>query len=187
MTLDSQIESILFWKGEPMSVKKLADILKKSEDDIRVGIAELSVKLAGRGIQLVQKEDDVMLGTQREMGPIIEALVKEELIKDLGKAGLETLSIILYRGPVARRDIDYIRGVNSQFILRNLLVRGLVEKVNNPNDQRAFLYKPTFQLLTHLGINSLEQLPEFDDVRKEIDVHEKKHEEEPVDITEQSA
>jgi segregation and condensation protein B len=173
MTLDAQLESILFWKGEALSLKKLAEILKRTPEEIKEALSVLETKLEGRGVQLVYKEDEVMLGTRNEMGPTIEALVKEELVKDLGKAGLETLSIILYRGPVSRRDIDYIRGVNSQFILRNLLIRGLVEKVANPNDQRTFLYKPTFELLTHLGLSSLEQLPEYNEVRNEIVSHEK--------------
>jgi segregation and condensation protein B len=174
MTLDAQIESILFWKGEPMAVAKLADILKKTPHEIESALAELEQNLNGRGVQLIHKEGEVMIGTNSEMGPIIEALIKEELVKDLGKAGLETLSIILYRGPVSRRDIDYIRGVNSQFIVRNLLIRGLVEKVQNPTDQRTFLYKPTFELLAHLGLGSVDQLPEYTQVRNEIDTHQKK-------------
>jgi segregation and condensation protein B len=168
MPLDAQIEALLFWKGEAMSLKKLAEILKTSEQDIEVALAELEKKLEGRGVQLIRKEHEVMLGSRSEMGPVIEALVKEELVRDLGKAGLETLSIILYRGPVTRRDIDYIRGVNSQFILRNLLIRGLVEKVANPEDARTFLYKPTFELLAHMGLSSLEELPEFAHVHAEI-------------------
>ena len=69
-----------------------------------------------------------MLGTAPQMSATVETLTKEELMKDLGKAGLETISIILYKGPISRAEIDYIRGVQSNFILRNLLVRGLIEK-----------------------------------------------------------
>ncbi len=181
MPLDAQIESILFWKGEPVSINKIATILSKTDDEIKAELEILSIKLNNRGIQLVFKEDEVMLGTHKDMSDIITKLTKEELIRDLGKAGLETLSIILYRGPVSRRDIDYIRGVNSNFILRNLLVRGLVEKVQAPNDQRSFLYKPTFDLLTHLGISKIEDLPEFVDIRKQVEQHEKAHEEENVE------
>ncbi len=177
MTLDAKIESLLFWKGEPMTVEKLADILKKTPEEIGVALDELETKLAGRGVKLVRRENEVLLGSASEMGPTIEALAKEELMRDLGKAGLETLSIVLYRGPVTRRDIDYIRGVNSQFILRNLLVRGLVEKVQNPDDQRTFLYKPTFELLTHMGLGSIGELPEYKGIAAEIEEHEKKNDE----------
>jgi segregation and condensation protein B len=172
MTLDAQIEAVLFWKGESMAVTKLATILEKTEEEIREALTTLEQNLTNRGLQLIHKENEVLLGTHAEMGTIIETLTKEELIRDLGKAGLETLSIILYRGPVARRDIDYIRGVNSNFILRNLLIRGLVEKVQSPTDQRSFIYKPTFQLLSYLGISKLEDLPEYASVRQEIDARE---------------
>jgi len=131
-----------------------------------------------------------MLGTAPEMGELIEALIKEELSKDLGKAGLETLSIVLYRGPISRSKIDYIRGVSSTFILRNLLVRGLVERVSNPDDQRSFLYKPTFELLSYLGISRIEDLPEYDAVKQELesfqavkDVEEKTNEMEEDEIS----
>ncbi len=173
MTLDAQIEAILFWKGEPISVKKLAEILKKSLEDVKSALTGLEQSLENRGVQLIYKEDEVMLGTRNEISSLIETLIKEELMRDLGKAGLETLSIVLYRGPVSRKDIDYIRGVNSNFVLRNLLIRGLVEKIQNPEDQRSFVYKPTFQLLSYLGISKIEELPEYMQVKQEIEAHEK--------------
>jgi segregation and condensation protein B len=168
MPLDAVVEAILFWKGEPVAVSRLASLLKKTEDEIEAALVTLEEKLAGRGLQLVHKDGEVLLVTHPKVGPIIEILTREELVKDLGKAGLETLSIVVYQGPIARRDIDYIRGVNSNFILRNLLVRGLVEKVSDKNDQRSFLYKPTFELLSHLGLNRIEDLPEYVAYREEI-------------------
>jgi segregation and condensation protein B len=169
MTLEAHIEAILFWKAEPVSVKRLSEILEKSEDEIRAGILSLKANLAGRGLTLIELENEVTLGTAKEMSGIIEKLTKEELVKDLGKAGLETLSIVLYQGPISRPEIDYIRGVNSQFILRNLLVRGLVEKVENPKDRRSFLYKPTLELLAHLGISAIKDLPDYETVRTNIE------------------
>jgi segregation and condensation protein B len=169
MPLDARIESILFWKGEPVRIKKLAEILGVREEEIEMGLVELGKKLAGRGISLVRLEDEVSLGTAPEVSELIEKLTKEELIRDLGKAGLETLTIVLYKGPVKRSEIDYVRGVNSQFILRNLLVRGLVERVINPADERMFLYKPTFDLLSHLGIKSVNDLPEYDTFLKNLE------------------
>ena len=122
-----------------------------------------------RGITLIQLEDEVTLGTSKEASELIESLTKEELTKDIGKAGLETLSIILYQGPISRAELDYIRGVNSQFILRNLLVRGLIEKIDNPKDQRSFLYKPTLQLLSFIGISKIEDIPDFQSVKSDIE------------------
>ncbi len=169
MTLESQIEAVLFWKAEPVSIKKLASILNVKEEEIKSGIEALKKSLENRGLTLIEVEDEVTLGTSKDASGLIESLTKEELTKDLGKAGLETLSIILYQGPLSRADIDYIRGVNSQFILRNLLVRGLIERVDNPKDQRSFLYKPTLELISYLGISKLSDLPEFELVKKDIE------------------
>ncbi len=169
MNLSQQLEAILFWKAEPISIKKLASLLNSDEEAIKKGLIELENDLKGRGITLVQIGDEVMLGTAKELSPLIEQLTKEELSRDLGKAGLETLSIILYQGPISRADIDYIRGVNSQFILRALMIRGLVERVDNPKDARSFLYKSTLDLLAHLGISKLEELPELEQVKRDIE------------------
>jgi len=169
LSLDAQIEGILFWKGEPVRVKKLAQILNATENDILSSLEILKQKLEGRGMIIVFKEDEVMLGTTPQMSAILETLTKEELVKDLGKAGLETISIILYKGPISRAEIDYIRGVQSNFILRNLLVRGLIEKVVKPNDQRSFMYKPSFELLSYLGLSKIEDAPEYEKVKNEFE------------------
>jgi len=168
MELSSKIEAILFWKAEPMSFKKLATLLHVNLPELKASLAELEIALKGRGLTLIQTDDEVTLGTSKEHSALIEALTKEELTRDLGKAGLETISIILYQGPISRADIDYIRGVNSQFILRNLLIRGLVERVDNPADARSFLYKPTLELLSFMGITKIEDLPELGKVRADI-------------------
>ena len=169
LTLDSKIEAVLFFKGEPVSKKILAKILEKDIEDIENALLILEERLETRGICLMMTDDRAMLGTAPEISRVIEAIKKEELTKDLGKAGLETLSIILYKGPITRADIDYIRGVNSAFVLRNLLVRGLIEKNFNPKDQRSYLYKTSFELLAFLGISKVEDLPEYGEVRTEME------------------
>jgi segregation and condensation protein B len=168
LSLSSQIESLLFWKGDSMTVNKLSTLLKKDEEEIKKSLRELKEKLGGRGITLVELNDEVSLQTVPEMSELIESLQKEELSRDLGKAALETLSIVVYRAPVSRKDIDYIRGVNSTFILRNLLIRGLVEKMENATDARSFLYKPTLDLVSYLGLSSLEELPDYSSTRAEL-------------------
>ncbi len=168
MKLEQQIEAVLFWKGEPVKIKKLAEILTVAEETIVIGLGLLESSLNGRGLVLVRREDEVTLGTASEISPLIEKLTKEELVRDLGKAGLETLSIIIYKGPISRAEIDYIRGVQSNFIIRNLSIRGLIEKVTNPKDARSFLYKPTFELLQYLGVLKIEDMPEFENVKTEL-------------------
>lgn len=169
MDLDKKIEAILFWKGEPMKLKKLADMFSVTEEDVKFAINTVKENLENRGVAIIEKEDEVMLATAPEFSSIIEDLTKEELNKELGKASLETLSIILYQGPIKRSELDYIRGVNSQFILRNLLVRGLIEKITDPKDARTFVYKPSFELLQHLGVKNIEDLPEYESVKKDIE------------------
>ncbi len=182
--LSTKLEAILFWKAEPVTIKKLSSVLEVDENSVKEGLKQLENNLKGRGLSLVQTNDEVMLGTAKELSPLIEKIAKEELSRDLGKAGLETLSIILYQGPISRADIDYIRGVNSQFIVRNLMIRGLVERVDNPGDARSFLYKPTLTLLSHLGTSKIEDLPEYEQVKKEIEAFKKMSKEEEGEVKE---
>ena len=169
MTLDQKIEAILFYKGEPIMHKKLAELLGVSKDEIRDALKILEEKLAGRGLQLIFKEDAVMLGTNKELSPILENLRKEELSRELSKASLETLAVILYKEGATRSDIDYIRGVNSSFILRNMLIRGLIEKITDPTDSRRYIYKPTFDLLSFLGLSKISELPDYGEKKTMLD------------------
>ena len=166
MNLAAQIEAVLFFKAEPMTAKKLAGVLKTSEEEIEKALAELQNNLVNRGVALIRNGDEVELRTAQSVSALIEKLTREELSRDLGKAGLETIAVILYKGSAKRSEIDYIRGVNSSFILRNLLIRGLIER--EANGGRGFLYKPTTDLLAHLGVSKLEELPEFDKVKESL-------------------
>lgn len=161
MNRSQSICAILFYLAEPTSLKRLASLLRCREGDIKEALSSLESSLEAVGLRLIQNGEDITLGTAPEAGPLIETMTKEELSKELSKASLETIAIILYKGPVTRSEIDYIRGVNSTFILRNLLVRGLVEKTENPKDQRSYLYKPTFELLEFMGVTKTEELPQY--------------------------
>jgi segregation and condensation protein B len=99
---------------------------------------------------------------------LVEKIRREELSRDIGRAGLETLSAILYRGPLTRSEVDFIRGVNSSQILRTLLVRGLIRRVTNPKDERSFLYEPTTELFAQLGISHVADLPDYASVRAHL-------------------
>ena len=167
--IEKQIESILFWKAEPVKISDLAKILEISVEQVNEAAASLNLSLENRGIQLLNNNNELSLITSAENGPLIEKLLKEELNKELSKAALETLSIILYKGPMKRSEIDYIRGVNSQFIIRNLMIRGLVDKEQNPNDERGFFYKASADLLNFMGIKSVAEMPEYEKVRTDID------------------
>jgi segregation and condensation protein B len=178
MNIEQQIEAILFWKGEPVKITKLAEYLGIDENATKEGIDKLEQSLTDRGIVLIRKDEEVVLGTAKVASVLIEKLTKEELVRDLGKAGLETLSIIIYKGPVSRAEIDYIRGVQSNLIIRNLSIRGLIERISNPKDQRSFLYRPTFDLLQYLGLSKIEDMPEFQAVKDDLLAFEQSQEEE---------
>lgn len=169
ISLDAKIESILFYKGEPIKIKDLAKIFDVDKTEIEKSLEILQEKLSGRGLYLILNQDEVLLATSPETSEIIKSIRKEEMTKDLSKAALETLSIIMYRGPLKRSEIDYIRGVNSQFIIRLLLVRGLIEKSTDPKDERAYVYRASFDLLAHLGLSKVEDIPEYENVNAEID------------------
>ncbi len=173
--LESKIESVLFFKNEPVSVAFLAKFLKVSDEDVAKSVELLIERYRNTksGFVLVKNNNELSLGTSPESSILIEELRKEELNKDLSKASLETLSVILYKNGASRADIDYIRGVNSSFTLRALAMRGLVEKVPDIKDNRKYIYKPTLDLLSFMGVTSVEELPDFgnisNNVVKEID------------------
>lgn len=122
----------------------------------------------GRGIVCIDDGTAVELRTAPQAAALIEDMRKEELSRDIGKAGLEALSAILYRGPLTRAEIDFIRGVNSSQTLRTLLMRGLIRKTPNPRDERSFLYEPTTELFAELGITHRDELPEYENVRTKL-------------------
>ncbi len=165
MNLDALIEAILFFKGEPIELSLLAQITHEPPEHIERSLIALEGKLQGRGVTLIRHDTTVMLTTAGGAAETIELMLKEELSRDLSKAALETLTIILYRGPISRPQIDYIRGVNSQFILRALLIRGLIEKTVEPQNSRTILYQTTTELMGHLGIARMADLPEYESVR----------------------
>lgn len=161
--MKSIIESILFSIGEPISVEKLTKAIGKSKDLIKKTLEDLEdeYKKENRGLRIIKKGDKVQLVSSPENSLYIEKLIKDELQEDLTPASLETLAIIAYKGPVTRAEIEEIRGVNSSFILRNLLIRGLIERKGHPEDARAYIYEVSFSFLKKLGLNSIKELPKL--------------------------
>lgn len=165
LSLSKKIESYLFYKGEGVTKKEVMQVFGIKEEELNNAISELKNSLEGRGITLVQNESTLMLGTAKEMAEFFKNIRKQELERDLSKAAMETLSIILYKkGGVTKSEIDYIRGVNGSYILRNLSVRGLIERKQNPKDARTFVYGPTVELLSFMGISDSSELPDYENM-----------------------
>jgi segregation and condensation protein B len=167
-TLDAKLEAVLFHRAEALTKKYVATLLEVSAEELESAISILSEALAMRGVRLLHIGEELELITAPEVSDVITKTRKEELVRDLGKAGSETLSVILYRGPISRVEIDYIRGVNCSFIVRNLLIRGLIDRVANPKNARSVLYQATPKLLAHLGVARIEDLPGYADIRAQI-------------------
>lgn len=163
-----KIQAILFWKNEPMTFSEVSKILKIEKSIIEDESKKLVDSLEDTGLVLMIEGDEMRLATSKETSDLIIELEKAERSKELSKAALETLAIILYKGSIRRSEIDYIRGVNSQFIVRHLEVRGLVEKEQSKEDARVFLYKSTLELLSFLGVKNREELPEFDSLTQKL-------------------
>jgi len=163
----AELEALLFVYGEPLPLKKIAKLLKIKESAAGELVKELETSLAGegRGLTLLKNGDRVQLVTKPEFQTVSETLIKEEFREELTPAALETLSIIAYLGPVPRSTIDYVRGVNSSFILRSLLMRGLVEREVSEEKKNVYEYRVSLEFLKHLGLGSREELPEFEKYR----------------------
>jgi len=162
LSLASQIEGILFYQGESMSRQQLCGMLGVDQTVLEFAVQELILSLSGRGITCIVNEHEIVLKTHPEMAKIIEQLRKEELSKELTKPALESLAIILYMKGATKNDIDYIRGVNSQSILRSLVTRGLIDRMPNKEDARKPRYVSSVELLAFLGIQKPEMIKGFE-------------------------
>ena len=160
----AELEALLFIHGEPLTLEKIGTVLELNPEDRDVLIVELDKRLGvvDRGLALINFSGRIQLATKSEFKGILEKFVKSELSEELTPASLETLAIISYFGPISRNRIEYQRGVNSTFILRSLLLRGLIERFPDPNHPNAYLYQPSFELLRHLGMQKKEELPDYE-------------------------
>ncbi|MDO8561536.1 MAG: SMC-Scp complex subunit ScpB [bacterium] len=166
--LAARAEAFLFREGESLPVRKLKQILGCSDADLESALKELEHRQEGGGIALVRTESEVGLVVSKLCAPAIQKENEKELEREVGDAGLEVLAILLYRGAKTRSQIDYIRGVNTSSTLRTLLARGLAQRTGNPNDAREYIYSATTELLAHLGVTDIKDLPEYAGVTAEL-------------------
>lgn len=164
------LEAVLFVSGEPLSFARIEKTLDVTATELGELVAALTEKLAhdgASGLQVITHNKSVSLATKSLHAGLIEQLTKAALQENLSRAALEVLAIIAYRAPIARVDIEAIRGVNCSFTLRNLLLRDLIERIGNPTDSRGYLYQPTFKFLQSLGLSSIGELPDFETLRND--------------------
>lgn len=159
----SAIESVLFVSGEPVKLSKLEKILSIKPQELENALEQLNEKYvqAHSGLMLLRKGQEVQLASKAENTQFVENLVKSELQDSLSNAALEVASIIAYRGPISKAEIEEIRGVNCSYTLRNLLLRGLIERSDNPRDNRGYIYNISFDFLKKLGVDNVKNLPDY--------------------------
>jgi len=172
--LATRAESFLFSEGGSLTRKKLAQLLNVKDTELRTALSELSIRLEGGGISLIETDTEVSLVVSPATSEEIKTAYELELGREIGDAGLEVLAIVLYRGPSTRAQVDYIRGVNTSSTMRTLLTRGLIERTGNPEDGREFLYRPTVELLAHLGVRKVTELPDYAKISNELAAFEQK-------------
>ncbi len=157
------IEAILFMYGREISFTRIADLIGEPEDDVKAHVKKMQedYELRNAGLRIMITNNIVQMVTHPDVSEVIESITKKEIEGPLTPVSMEVLSIIAYRGPIGKMDIEAIRGVNCSFTLRNLLRRGLIERVDNEAHKRSQSYHVTMDFLRILGVQSVQDLPEF--------------------------
>ncbi len=163
----SKIESVLFVASKPLSIKKIAAVLKIDDKEALESLKNLQLKYnnADSGIAILQNGDEWQMVASAENKETSENFLKSEVSGELTRPQLETLTVVSYCGPITKPELEQIRGVNCSLILRNLMLRGLVRE-NEDTTNLLPAYEVTMDYLRHLGLNSLEELPNYLELHK---------------------
>jgi segregation and condensation protein B len=169
MNLISQIESILFVASKPLKIRQIAKAVQKKELEVKETLIALQTKynIESSGVHILSEHDTYQMGTNAVNSDLVDMFIKDEVSGELTKAQLETLTVVAYRCPITRPELEQIRGVNCSVILRNLIMRGLVEE-GESEDKILPVYNFTVEALRHLGIKSVAELPDYD----QLNAHE---------------
>jgi segregation and condensation protein B len=170
--LKSNLESLLFVSNKPLSAKQLAKLTNAEESQIKQALTELILERRDSGVVILEANNNYQMATNGQNSEIVKAFLNSDLREKLTDATVEVLAIIAYRQPISKSEIEAIRGVNSQYSIRHLLMRGLIEKVPNPNDSRSNYYQITTEFMQQLGITRIEDLPEFNKLVEHIKLPE---------------
>lgn len=166
--LTSQIEALLFVSNKPLTVKAIAKFTGANPEAITQALQELAQIRVNSGVVLLDTGSEYQLATNSAHSDLVRTFLNSDLRESLTDATVEVLAIIAYRQPISKAEIESIRGVNSQYSVRALLMRGLIEKIPNPNDSRSSLYRVTTEFLQQLGLTSVADLPSFEDLVQKI-------------------
>lgn len=165
MSINSQLETILFVASKSLSIKKIVKVLQIDEAVAQEALGLLCAKYNRQdsGIVVIQNNDEWQMVSNPDNRVAAENFLKAEVSGELTRPQLETLTVISYCGPITRPELEQIRGVNCSLILRNLMMRGLVKETDDPAGLLP-KYEVTMDYLRHLGINNLNDLPDYDNL-----------------------
>lgn len=171
--LKAQVESLLFVSSRMLKKERLQKFLKCTAAELTSALTALQQEYSERksGICLMLDTERVQLITSPEQAEIVKAYLKDERTGELSRPSLETLAIIAYRGPVAKAEIELIRGVNCSLIIRNLLIRGLIIEKQDVK-KGVPVYQATFEFMQFLGVRELAELPDFQKLNQDINLQE---------------
>jgi len=159
------LEAILFYKGQPVKKKELREIMDLTPEALEVATNKLRQRLQTGAVTLIETDIELTLATKPDFDALITRLQATESQRGIGTAGAETLAIVLYRGPVSKAAIEQIRGVNSTYVLRSLLLRGLIKKTTN---SKSAEYQITTNTLAYLGLTRKTELPDYKITRQQL-------------------
>ncbi len=164
--IQSKIESILLVSGEAIAVKKLADLLAITPKEAEQKLASLRERYQEQasGLDVVVRDGKAQMRTAAANQEIVASFKTDE-VREITPAALQTLAVIAYLGPITKLELDDIRGINSVYSLRNLLVRGVIEKIK---DGAAVKYRVSMDFMHHFGLNDLAELPRYHELRTSI-------------------
>lgn len=168
MSLPAKIEALLFAAAEPLSVSRMSKICEAKKSDAQAALSLLESKYrtdADAGLALIKIEDNYQLLTNPRWSAAVGRYLKSARDFELTAPALETLAVIAYRGPVTKPEIEQVRGVNCALILRNLLLRALIEKEDSGGDLPRF--RITHEFLRFLGVNKVEDLPNYSELSRD--------------------
>ncbi len=159
----AHLEALLFVSSKPFTTKGLSKMLNVGEDQIDAWLDELTEMYndEARGMRVVRNGAEVQMFSAPNCRELVEEFLKEEITGELTRPQLETLTIVAYRGPISKPDIEQIRGINCTLILRNLEWRGLVEETDMSTPEIP-AYRVTLDFVRYLGLTSVEELPQYE-------------------------
>jgi segregation and condensation protein B len=157
------LESLLFVADEPVTASQLAQAVDTTSEAVEAALEILHAACSERGVRLQRHGRRVQLISAPEAAPYIERFLGLELHSRLSSAALESLAIIAYQQPVTRAQVEAVRGVNSDSVLRTLVGKGLIEEVGRLETVgRPILYGTTFDFLQFFGLENLDDLPSIE-------------------------